>query len=468
MRKRKQKKFEKVTITSIGSDGKSLAKPEGDAVLFVEKTVPGDVVDVQATRKKSNYYIGYPTHFHAYSPDRAEPFCPYFGTCGGCKWQHLPYEKQLAYKQQQVEDVLQRIAQVPYPAVNPILGSPKSQYYRNKLDFSFTARRWLTKEEIDRQDETLERRGLGFHVPGRYDKVLDIDICYLQSEVSNRIRNGIRDFCINEGLTFFDFVEEKGLLRNLIVRTTTTSQVMVIVQFFENQPENIQKVMGYLKNNFSEINALSYIINEKKNDSFFDQEVINYHGKNYIEEKMENLTFQIRAKSFYQTNPDQAYALYKVARSFANLQGNEIVYDLYTGTGTIAQFVADKCSKVIGIESVEMAIEDAKANAKQNGIAHTHFFAGDIKDLLKPSFFQKHGKPDVIITDPPRPGMHPDVLKTLLKVAAPKIVYISCNPATQARDVKILSEKYEITAVQPVDMFPQTHHVENVLCLALK
>ena len=467
-RNKKHKSFENVEITGIGSDGRSVAKIEGEAVIFVEKTVPGDIVDIQVTKKKSSYYLAYPTKYHKYSEDRTEPVCEYFGTCGGCKWQHLPYDKQLAYKQQQVEDALKRIAQVPYPELKPILPSAKTTYYRNKLEFSFTAKRWLTKEEIDKQDSNLERRGTGFHIPGRFDKVLDIDKCHLQSDLSNQIRNSVRDFARQKDLTFYDFIEETGLLRNLIIRTSITGETMVIVQFYEGGSEEVQMVMDHIKESFPALTSLLYIINPKKNDTFYDQEVVTWYGRDYIEEEMEGLKFRVGPKSFYQTNSDQAYELYKIARDFAELSGEEVVYDLYTGTGTIAQFVASNASKVIGIESVEMAVEDAKENAKLNSIDHLAFFAGDIRDLLKPAFFDKHGKADLIITDPPRPGMHPDVVKTLLAVKAPKIVYISCNPATQARDLKVLGAKYDVKAVQPVDMFPHTLHVENVVLLHLK
>lgn len=465
-RKMKNKVIPNLLIERIAAEGKCVSHHEGK-VVFVQNVAPGDVVDVRINRGKSSFMEGEAICFHEYSKDRIEPFCSHFGTCGGCKWQHINYELQKTYKRQQVVDQFTRIAKVDMPEVMPILGSEKTQYYRNKLDFTFSNNRWLTREEINSGEE-FERNALGFHIPKMFDKIIDIDHCYLQGGLSNDIRNKLREFALKEGLSFYDIRNQHGLLRNLIIRTTSTGETMVIVQFGENDPEGIKKTMEFLKQEFPNLTSLLYIINLKKNETFHDQEVITYAGRDFIEEEMEGLKFRVGPKSFYQTNSEQAYELYKVARDFAELKGDEIVYDLYTGTGTIANFVAKQAKEVIGIEYVEAAIADAKINSQINGINNTLFYAGDMKDLLNEEFISKHARPDVIITDPPRAGMHEDVVNMLLKLEAPKIVYVSCNPATQARDLALLAEKYTVDRIQPVDMFPQTYHVENVVRLTLK
>ncbi|GAB3649204.1 23S rRNA (uracil(1939)-C(5))-methyltransferase RlmD [Echinicola sediminis] len=462
----KNKVLENLTIERIASEGKSVTHYEGK-VVFVPQVAPGDVVDIRVTRGKSSFMEGEAIKFHKYSEDRVAPFCSHFGVCGGCKWQHINYELQLSYKRQQVVDQFSRIAKVPIPEVMPIIGSAETQYYRNKLDFTFSNNRWLTREQIDSGEE-FERNALGFHIPKRFDKIVDIEHCYLQGGISNDVRNELRKFALENNITFFDMIQQVGLLRNLIIRSSSTGETMVIVQFGEDNPDDIQKVMEFLANKFPEITSLLYIINLKKNETFHDQEIHTFSGRDYIIEKMEDLEFRVGPKSFYQTNSDQAYELYKVTREFAGLAGDEVVYDLYTGTGTIANFVAKKAQQVIGIEYVEAAIEDAKLNAEVNGLNNTLFYAGDMKDILNDEFIAQHSAADVIITDPPRAGMHEDVVKMLLKLEAPKIVYVSCNPATQARDVALLGEKYQVDKIQPVDMFPQTYHVENVVLLTLK
>ncbi|MFD2203266.1 23S rRNA (uracil(1939)-C(5))-methyltransferase RlmD [Shivajiella indica] len=465
-RKMKNKVIPNLRIERIAAEGKCVAHYEGK-VVFVQNVAPGDLVDVRVTKGKSSFMEAEAINFHEFSKDRIEPFCSHFGTCGGCKWQHINYDLQKQYKRQQVVDQFTRIAKVEIPDVLPIIGSEKTQYYRNKLDFTFSNNRWLTREEIN-SGEQFERNALGFHIPKMFDKIIDIQHCYLQGNLSNDVRNELREFALKEGLTFFDLRNQAGLLRNLIIRTTSTGESMVIVQFGEDNSLDIEKVMTFLNSKFPQITALLYIVNLKKNETFHDLDVITYKGKDYIEEEMEGLRFRIGPKSFYQTNSEQAYELYKIAREFADLQGNEVVYDLYTGTGTIANFVAKNAKQVIGIEYVEAAIEDAKLNSSINGIKNTIFYAGDMKDLLNDAFMESHEKPEVIITDPPRAGMHEDVVRMLLKLKAPKIVYVSCNPATQARDVALLSELYMVVKVQPVDMFPQTYHVENIVLLTLK
>ena len=465
-RKLKNQVLENLRVERIAAEGKSVAHYEGK-VVFIPNVAPGDVVDVRVTRGKSSFMEGEAIKFHEFSTDRVTPFCEHFGVCGGCKWQHISYETQLGFKRQQVVDQFERIAKVPIPEVRPILGSDKSRYYRNKLDFTFSNNRWLTTEEINSGKE-FTRDALGFHIPKRFDKIVDIQHCYLQAGLSNDIRNRLREFAQEHRISFYDIKEQIGILRNLIIRTTSTGETMVIVQFGEDNPEAVEKVMSFLRETFPDITSLLYIINLKKNETFNDLDVYTYSGKDFITEKMEDLEFQIGPKSFYQTNSEQAYELYKVAREFAGLQGDEVVYDLYTGTGTIANFVAKKAKQVIGIEYVEAAIEDAKLNSRVNGLKNTLFYAGDMKDVFTEEFMSRHPAPDVIITDPPRAGMHDDVVKMLLNLAAPKIVYVSCNPATQARDVALLAEKYEVAAIQPVDMFPQTFHVENVILLTKK
>lgn len=456
--------LEKVAITDVANEGKSIAKVDGQ-VVFVRGAVPGDVADIQVYKKKRNFMEASVTHYHEYSPHRREPFCKHFGTCGGCKWQHFDYAQQLKFKQEQVVQNLLRIGKVALPECMPIIPSEKTDYYRNKLEFTFTNRKWLTKEEIDSVGDDFDRRGLGFHVPRMFDKVLDIEHCYLQSDPSNAIRTSLKEFAKEANIPFFDLRSQEGLLRNVVIRTSTTGDFMVIVIFARKEQNVIEEVLNHLKEAFPNITSLQYIINEKMNDTYGDLEAHHYAGTPYITEKMEGLEFRIGAKSFYQTNAAQAYELYKVARNFAQLTGEEVVYDLYTGTGTIAQFVAKDAKQVIGIEYIETAIEDAKANAIINGIDNASFYAGDMRKLLNEDFLSKNPRPDVIITDPPRAGMHEDVVKMLLRIGAQKIVYVSCNAATQARDIQLMDEDYKVTAIQPVDMFPHTHHVENVALL---
>ncbi len=466
MRKKNKQQpiLEKVTISDFAAEGKCIVRHE-DRVIFVEGAVaPGDVVDLRITRQKKSFWEAQPVYIHSYSERRTEPFCQHFGTCGGCKWQHIPYDWQLQQKHQQVVDNLQRIAKVELPEIQPILPSGETVFYRNKLEYTFSSYRWLTEDEIQ-QDQILDRTALGFHIPKRFDKILDIEQCYLQPDPSNRIRLAVREFGRANGYTFFDLVKQHGLLRNLIIRTATTGELMVIVQFFYKDEEKITQLMTFLNQSFPEITSLQYVINPKGNETFGDLEVILFAGLPYITERMEDLQFRVGPKSFYQTNARQAWELYKIARTYAALQGDELVYDLYTGTGTIANFVAHQARKVIGLEYVPMAIEDAKVNAQINDIANTEFFAGDMKDLLSPAFLAQHGKPDVVITDPPRAGMDERVVQTLIEAAPEKIVYVSCNPATQARDIALMDSHYKVVAVQPVDMFPHTYHVENVVLL---
>ncbi len=464
---RKRKQFpliENVEITEVAAEGKALAKVDGLAV-FVPYAVPGDVADIQLFRKRSSFAEGRVVKFRKYSEKRINALCSHFGICGGCKWQMLPYAEQLKWKQKQVEDNLTRIGKVELPEISPILGAPETIFYRNKLEFTFSSKRWLTEEEFSSSEDFKQMNGLGFHIPGMFDKVLDIDTCWLQNDISNRIRNSVREFCLENGYSFFDLRKQEGLMRTLMIRTASTGELMVIVVFFYEDKEKIEKLLRFLMDEFPVITSLLYVINPKANDTITDREVFVGYGNDCIYEEMEGLRFKIGPKSFYQTNSRQAYNLYKVARDFAALTGHEMVYDLYTGTGTIANFVAKNAAKVIGIEYVAEAIEDAEANSRLNGIENTLFFAGDMKDVLTESFLAKHGRPDVVITDPPRAGMHDDVIKTILSASPKRVVYVSCNPATQARDVNLLDTDYRVVGVQPVDMFPHTHHVENVVLL---
>ena len=459
--------IENVEIVDVAAEGKAIAKVD-DLVVFIPYVVPGDVIDLQITRKKNKYAEGKPVRFISYSPNRTEAFCEHFGICGGCKWQVLPYAEQLKYKQKQVEDNLTRIGKIELPDIHHILGSEKTQFYRNKLEFTFSNKKWLTLEQINSGESFDNMNALGFHIPGMFDKVLDIDKCWLQDDISNQIRNFIRQYCYDKNYTFFDLRNRGGLMRNLIVRTSTTGELMVIVVFYDDEKEQQEDLLTAVATQFPQITSLLYIVNQKANDTITDQDVLVWKGNDCIYEEMEGLKFKIGPKSFYQTNSEQAYNLYKIARDFANLSGDELVYDLYTGTGTIANFVASKAKKVIGIEYVEDAILDARVNSQINKIDNTLFYAGDMKDILTQDFINEHGRPDVIITDPPRAGMHDDVIKTILFAEPDRIVYVSCNPATQARDLSLLDEKYKVERVQPVDMFPHTHHVENVVLLAKK
>lgn len=458
--------IEELVIEKIAAEGKALGYYK-DKVVFVAGTAPGDIVDVRVHRKKKSFLEGSAVKFHKKSELRVEPFCSHYGVCGGCKWQHLSYEDQLGFKAEQVKDALERIAKVDLPVISPILGSKETTFYRNKMEYTFSNNRWLTTEEIE-SGEQFESDALGFHVPKRFDKIVQIDKCYLQAEPSNSIRNSVDRFAKDNKITYFNLVKQVGFLRNLIIRTASTGQTMVILQVAEENEEWLGMMLNHIKDNFPEITSLLHILNQKGNETFHDLEVKLFHGQDHIMEEMEGLQFKIGPKSFYQTNSDQAHELYKVARNLAALKGDEIVYDLYTGTGTIANFIAKNAKKVIGIEYVPEAIEDAKINSQLNKIDNTEFFAGDMKDVLNQDLLSKHGKADVIITDPPRAGMHPDVIQAILDIKSPKIVYVSCNPATQARDIDLLSDAYKVTAVQPVDMFPQTHHVENVVLLELK
>jgi len=458
--------LEQVEITDVAAEGKALARVN-EMVVFVPWVAPGDVVDIQLTRRKNSYAEGRAVKFHRYATERTEPFCEHFTVCGGCKWQHIPYQAQLRHKQKQVTDHLTRIGKIDIGEVLPILGSEQQLYYRNKLEFTFSNKRWLTAEEIATQPEIATWNGAGFHIPGKFDKVLDIRNCRLQDDISNRMGLFIKDFCLEHDYPFFDLRAQTGFIRTLIVRTSTTGEVMIIVVFFEENRLKRENLLHAVKENFPEITSLLYVINGKCNDTITDLEVLTYSGKDHIIEKMEDLQFKIGPKSFYQTNSRQAYQLYAITRAFAALTGRETVYDLYTGTGTIAAFIAHKAAKVIGIEYVPEAIEDAWVNAALNNLNHIQFFAGDMKNILTPAFIAAQGQPDVIITDPPRSGMHDDVTDTILAAAPKRIVYVSCNPATQARDLNRLSTRYRVSKVQPVDMFPHTHHVENVALLEL-
>ena len=458
--------LENIEITDIAAEGKALAKVD-DMVVFVPWTAPGDIVDIQLTRKKSSYAEGRVINFHKYSEERIEPFCEHFTVCGGCKWQQIPYEVQLMHKQKQVVDSLTRIGKIDIEELLPIKGSEQTTFYRNKLEFTFSNKRWLTTEEIDIKEE-LVHDGAGFHIPGKFDKVLDVNKCWLQNDISNRIRLFVKDFCITNKYPFFDLRAQTGFIRTLIIRTSSTGELMIIAVFYEDDKEKRDCLLNAVKDSFPEITSLMYVINGKCNDTITDLEVQTFSGKDHLIESMEDLQFKVGPKSFYQTNSRQAYELYSITREFAGLTGNEVVYDLYTGTGTIANFIAHKAKKVVGIEYVPEAIEDAKINARLNNLDNTAFFAGDMKNLLTTEFIAEHGHPDIIITDPPRSGMHDDVTDIIIATAPKRIVYVSCNPATQARDLSRLSVSYRICKVQPVDMFPHTHHVENVVLLELK
>ncbi len=462
--------LENVTITDVAAEGKAIAKVN-DLVIFVPYVVPGDVVDLQIKRKKNHYAEAVAVNFHQKSPMRAEPFCQHYGVCGGCKWQCLKYEDQIKYKQKQVFDNLTRIGKVELPEFTPILGSEKTQFYRNKLEYTFSNKRWLTEDEVKQDVKYDQMNAVGFHIPGAFDKVLAIEKCWLQDDISNQIRNAIRDYAYEHNYSFFNLRTQEGLLRNMMVRTSSTGELMVLLQCkveTEDNRKDMMDLLQFVADKFPQITSLMYVINNKCNDTIGDLDVETFKGKDHIFEEMEGLRFKVGPKSFYQTNSEQAYNLYKVARNFAGLTGNELVYDLYTGTGTIANFVSRQARKVIGIEYVPEAIEDAKVNSEINDINNTLFYAGDMKDILTQDFIAEHGRPDVIITDPPRAGMHTDVINVILAAEPKRIVYVSCNPATQARDLQLLDVKYKVTAVQPVDMFPHTHHVENVVLLEKK
>lgn len=459
--------IENLEITDIAAEGKALGR-YNDMVVFVPLTVPGDVVNVQITNKRRRFMEGFVTEYVKKSTERTDAFCEHFGVCGGCKWQNLPYETQLRFKQQQVEDQLTRIGHVELPEISPIIGSEQTTYYRNKLEYTFSCKRWMTREEIAEGKAIENPDVLGFHIPGMFDKILGIKHCWLQAEPSNAIRLSIDKFCRDNGYEYYDARAHTGYMRNIVIRTSTTGEIMLIVVFAYENEERQNALLEHIAGNFPEITSLMYVVNSKFNDTIGDLDIKLFHGNDHIFESMEGLKFKIGPKSFYQTNSKQAYKLYRVTRELAGLTGGETVYDLYTGTGTIANFVAGKCKKVVGVEYVPEAIEDARINSEINGITNTVFYAGDMKDVLNDDFIAANGKPDVIILDPPRAGIHGDVAETVLKAAPEKIVYVSCNPATQARDVAIFNRDYKITAVQPVDMFPHTHHVENVICMIRK
>ena len=460
--------FENISVLDAGAKGVSVAKAPDGKVIFIPNVVPGDVVDVQTFKKRKAYYEGKAIKFHEYSKDRIDPICQHFGSCGGCKWQNMHYDKQLFYKNQEVFNNLKRIGKIELPDFEPILGSKKQFFYRNKMEFGFSDTRWMTDAEIQSGVEFDNKNALGFHIPRMWDKILDVEKCHLQEDPSNAIRNEIKRFATKNELPFFNARNHEGLLRTLMIRTASTGEIMVLIQFFKEDKALRELLLDHIYTAFPQITSLQYVINGKANDTLYDQDIKCYKGRDYILEEMEGLKFSINAKSFYQTNSDQAYELYKITREFAGLTGNEVVYDLYTGTGTIAQFVSKQAKKVIGVEAVPEAIADAKENAKRNEITNCEFYVGDMKNVFNDSFIIQHGHPDVIITDPPRDGMHKDVVEQILKIAPKKIVYVSCNSATQARDLALMDEYYKVTRVRPVDMFPQTHHVENVVLLEKK
>jgi 23S rRNA (uracil1939-C5)-methyltransferase len=458
--------FEDVAIIDIAEEGKGVGKAD-EFVLFIEKAVPGDIADVQVYRSKKNFGEAKIINIKKPSEHRVTPFCSHFGTCGGCKWQHMTYDAQLQFKQKAVSDALSRLGKIDVSGIMPIIPSPADRYYRNKLEFTFSNKRWLYDGE-SRDDESLNMNALGFHIPGRFDKILDVEHCYLQADPSNDLRNKIDDFAKANGYTYYDIRNHTGNLRNLIIRTSSTGELMVIVVFAYADEKEVNKLMSFVEAEFPQITSLLYILNEKKNDTIFDQEVFAWKGPEYIHEEMLGIKFRIGPKSFYQTNSIQALKLYEITRDFAEFKGDELVYDLYTGAGTIANFVAGNVKEVVGVEYVPSAIEDAKINSAINNITNTKFYAGDMKDVLSAEFVAEHGKPDVIISDPPRAGMHADVVARLMEIEAEKIVYVSCNAATQARDLLVLKEKYDTVKIQPVDMFPHTQHVENVVLLRIK
>jgi len=467
MKNKPRKILSDVVITDMSSEGMGIARIDGK-VIFAEKAVPGDVVDVEVRKSKKSFAEGVIAELKTASPLRIKAECQHFGVCGGCKWQHISYAEQLKFKKKIVADAFERIGKIDFPQMPDVLGCENNFYYRNKLEFAFTDRRWLTETEI-RSGATYEHRNaLGFHVPGSFSGVIDIEKCWLQADPSNQIRIAVKEFALKNGYTFFNLKDQNGLLRNLMIRTTSTGEVLVLISFYENEEEKIEVLLSYVDETFPQITSLQYVINGKRNDTIYDLEPKVYKGNAYIIEQLGNYRFKIGTKSFFQTNSVQAKALYDITKDFAALKPDDVVYDLYTGVGSIALYVSDSCKRVVGVELIEAAIADAKENAKLNSVDNCTFYAGDMRMVLKPEFIATNGKPDVVITDPPRAGMHEDVVKMLLQLEAPKIVYVSCNPATQARDLQLLSEKYEVVRVQPVDMFPHTTHIENVAELRLK
>jgi 23S rRNA (uracil1939-C5)-methyltransferase len=465
--KNKIKTYEQLEVLDIGAEGKAIAKA-GDLVIFIPGGIPGDIVDVQVKRKRRKYLEGKPLHYHKYSDKRIEPICEHFDNCGGCKWQHLPYSEQLKYKQKQVTEQFKHIGKLEIPEELPIIPSKETTYYRNKLEFTFSNKRWLTEEEIKSGQSFGNTNALGFHISGIYDKILDIKRCYLQGGPSNQIRNAVKEFALQNKLSFFDIKNQHGLLRNLTIRTSSIGENMVIVSFFENDDGSIKKVMEFINKSFPGLDSLMYVINPKGNDSIYDLTVNCYQGNPYIYEELDGYKFKLGPKSFYQTNSKQAAVLYNVVKDFMEAKGQETVYDLYTGIGTIANYISAEVKSVIGIESVAEAIEYANINAHLNGINNVSFYTGDMKDILNNDFIDTHNKPDIIILDPPRAGVHPNVINAILYADPDKVVYVSCNPATQARDIKMMENKYKVVKTQPVDMFPHTHHVENVTLLKRK
>jgi len=468
MARNRKKLFKNVTISGIADKGRAVGRTEEGIVLFVEGAVPGDVMDVLTYKKKKGIFIGVPDTYHKKSEDRQEPICQHFGECGGCKWQHLKYSGQLIHKDKVVQDAFRRIAKVEVGEFLPILGAEKIYHYRNKIEYSFLSKKWIPQEIIDKGEEVDFKNGLGFHRAGAFDKVVDIETCHLQNEPSNDIRNTLRQYTKDWNISYYDVKTHEGFMRNIFLRNNRKGEWMVNLIVAKDQKDILFPMLEMLLVKFPMIKSLWYTVNEKVNDSIFDLEVIHYGGNKFLDESLGKVKFQIGPKSFFQTNTHQAEVLYATTAEFAGLTGNENVYDLYTGLGSIALYIADRCNHVVGIEEIEAAIEDAHKNKELNGISNATFYAGDVKNILTDDFAKKHGKPDLLITDPPRAGMHKGVVEMLLKLESPKIVYVSCNPATQARDVQILSEKYTITKVQPVDMFPQTHHIENVALLELK
>lgn len=464
-RKKKFYLFENIKVIDTAAKGKTVAKSPDGRVIFLSNAIPGDIVDVQTGRKRKSFFEGKAVKFHKLSHKRTEPVCDYFGVCGGCKWQNMKYDEQLFYKQKEVTNNLIRIGHLELPEITPIAGCEDIYFYRNKMEFSFSDSRWLTNEEIKSGKDFDNKNACGFHIPRMWDKILDIDKCHLQEDPSNAIRNSIKEFAKKNDISFYNPRNQHGLLRTLMIRIASTGEIMIVVQFFEDDKEKRELLLNYIAEKFPEITSLQYVINNKGNDTIYDQDVIVFKGEDHIFEEMEGLRFKINAKSFYQTNSKQAYELYKIARDFADLKGDELVYDLYTGTGTIAQFIAKKAKKIVGVESVPEAIIDAKENAKLNQIDNVEFFVGDMAKIFTKEFIQQNGSPDVIITDPPRDGMHKKVVEQILQILPEKIVYVSCNSATQARDLALMNEDYKIIKTQAVDMFPQTHHVENVVLL---
>ena len=468
MRRKKNKEFNNITIERVGSKGKSIGTADDGKTIIIDGGAPGDIVNILTTKQRKSYYQGKITEFHKYSEIRTQPKCEHFGVCGGCKWQHITYSEQLKFKEDEVKNNLVRIGNLTLPKITPIKGAINSYFYRNKMEYSFSDSRWLSLEEIKSKKIIKEKNALGFHIPGMWNKVVDINKCWLQEDITNTLRNTIKDFSIKHSIPFFNHSKQTGDLRTLMIRTTSTNEVMVLIQFYSDNKNNRELLLDFLIKEFPNINSLLYVINNKANDTIYDQEVKTYFGNSFITEKMEGLEFKINAKSFYQTNSDQAYELYKIVREISNLKKTDIVYDLYTGTGTIALFISKNVKKVVGIEAVPDAIDAAKENAINNKILNTDFHVGDMKSVFNDDFIKLNGNPDVIITDPPRDGMHKKVIQQIKNISPKKIIYVSCNSATQARDLELLKDQYNIMNSQAVDMFPQTHHVENVVLLKKK